>query len=267
MSNRVIINSEIDADLASNSLTDFEVFLSKPIQVEHGEMLRLGLKRVIIPTTIYTFHTEENTVYYIIDNTLHQIQLNTERVFLDGEELEAHLNTLLEQNGHSNLNFSFSQSSNKLTFTNNSNNEVRLLSDNLFETEYNGTTLFNNAIARLGFYSDLRDFPLQNGEGLEADGVIRLMPTKVLHITSDLIGDRDITTSPNPNYSFSVLNSVMNNVSYGGLLTKSYAKEDMLYFDITSTITRIDIQIRDDKYRIINNHGAGCYLEFEYEYV
>ena len=41
----------------------------------------------------------------------------------------------------------------------------------------------------------------------------------------------------------------------------------MLYFELSSTLTRIDIQIRDDKYRVIDNHGAGVYLEFEYEYI
>lgn len=106
-----------------------------------------------------------------------------------------------------------------------------IISDFLFETTVEGMDIFNYANKKLGLMEDLRDVVLSDGSSFSSSVLPRLSSTFCLYrnLLSTNLVRQGKTSTPNPLDDPHVLESVLNNKSFGDLLTVRFADNEILY--------------------------------------
>ena len=259
---KIAINSEIDRE-PNSSRDNFRTFLSRPVSNFNRE-IQVGLRKAVIPNTAYTFHPNDNYLWYVLDGTVKNIQLDTQRVFSDGEQLAEHLTNLFGENNDTGITVEQNENSKKLVFSNSSGVDLRLVSDFIYETEVNGTSIFNHSNVKLGLIDDMSNTIISDGQSYSPSGIPRLVSTFVYNILSKGLVSNTVTTTPSPNDNPHILASLLNNKGYGDLLTIHLADDEIFWFNVKS-LNSFDIIITDDQYRPISLNGGNVYLELEYQ--
>jgi hypothetical protein len=261
---KLAINSEIDRE-PNSSRHKFTSFLSRPF-VSYGRKIRFGLRKAVIPNLMYSFHPNDTRLWYLVDGTLKSIDISSSRVFENGQELADHLTDLFSNNGDSGITVTLDNNTKKLSFNNNTGVTIRIVSDFVYETEVNGTQLFNHANVKLGLTSDLSQTNIPDGSSLTPVSIPRLASTNVYHILSRDKVSNDITVTPSPNDNPHILASVLVDKSFGDLITIHLSDDEIFYFEIDE-LYKISIEVTDDQFRPIDLNGGNVYLEFEYSII
>jgi hypothetical protein len=247
---RLIINSLIDRNI-NGSHSDFTVYLDESLNPGSDKFM-IGLKKVSLPNTIYTFHQKDSYLWYLVNGTLHNIQIPTEEDIEDGAQLAQALTDLFSVNNHS-IDVSMNDTTARLQFTNNTGNPIRLVSSDLYEPVVNSTDIVNSANHKLGLLGDLSNNTISNNFTYEATGVPKIISTSIFHITSKTIGDyRQSILPKQQELQQYILYSALNTVGFGDIINKDIPHDDLKWFEIDGSIDTIDIQIRDENYRIVN---------------
>jgi hypothetical protein len=265
---KIFINSELDRQ-PNNSRESFISFLSRAIPT-HGYALRIGVSRMVIPNTAYTFHPNDSYLWYVTDlggtDTLKSVTISTERLFENAQDLADHLQNLFTSNGDS-ITVGVNQDSLKLEFTNSTGSPIRFISDFIYEVEFSGSPLYNHANKKLGINSDLRNTSIPDGSVFTPAGLTRLSSTFAYHLISTTLVDPSQTSTPSPNKNPHVLASVLNNKGFGDLLTVFYSRDEIFYHKMSDDLSSIDIQVVDDEYRPVSLNGANIYVELSYSII
>lgn len=259
---KIALNSEIDREPTA-SRDNFRAFLSRPVS-NFNRDIRIGLRKAVIPNTTYTFHPNDTYLWYVLDGTLKNIQIDASRVINDGEALAQHLTELFADNSDTGITVEQNEHSKKLIFSNSTGNDLRLVSDFIFETEVNGTPLFNHANVKLGLIDDMSNQTIADGQSYSPSGIPRLVSTLTYNLLSKGLVSNTVTTTPSPNDNPHILATLLNNKGYGDLLTIHLSDDEIFWFDVRS-LSSIDVIITDDQFRPISLNGGNIYLEFEYQ--
>lgn len=262
---KIIINSELDRQ-PGDSREQFRSFLSRPI-TSYNRTIKIGVQSAVIPNTAYTFHQNDTYLWYVLDvggaDTVKNVVLPSNRLFETSNDLATELDSLFTANGDS-IDVTSDGDTKKLQFTNNTGSPIRLVSDFVYEVVYNGTTLYNHANKKLGIIDDLRNTSVPDGSTFTPSGLPRLSSTFAYHIISTTLVRQSKTSTPNPNNNPHILVSVLNNRSFGDLLTVSYPENEIFYHNMSDNLSSIDVQVVDDEYRPVSLNGANVYLELLY---
>jgi hypothetical protein len=249
---RLIINSLIDRDI-NGSHSDFTVYLDESLNPGSDKFM-IGLKKVSLPNTVFTFHVKDSYLWYLYDGNLHNIKLPTEEDIEDGAQLAQAITDLFAVNNH-NIEATMNDTTKRLQFTNNSNVDIRLVSSDLYEPVVNGTDIVNSANHKLGLLGDLSNNVITPSFTYECEGVPKIISTSVFHITSKTLGNyRQSILPKNQSNQQYILYTALNNVGFGDIIQKDIAQDDIKFFEIDGSIDSIDIAIRDENYRIIENN-------------
>lgn len=262
---KIIINSELDRQ-PGDSRDQFRSFLSRPVS-NYGRTIKIGVQSAVVPNTAYTFHPNDTYLWYVLDvggaNTVKNVVIPSDRLFETSNDLALELDNLFTANGDS-IDVTLDDDTMKLQFTNNTGSPIRLISDFVYEVVFNGTTLYNHANKKLGVIDDLRNTSVANGSTFTPSGLPRLSSTFAYHIISTTLVGQSKTSTPSPNNDPHILASVLNNRSFGDLLTVSYPENEIFYHSMTDNLSSIDIHVVDDEYRPVSLNGANVYLELLY---
>jgi hypothetical protein len=258
---RLIINSNIDRDFLGEH-SDFRVYMDQSIEAGQDKLM-IALKKVSIPNTVYTFHVQDSYLWYVYDGTLHNIKLPTNEVITDGSNLAQAITDLFSVNNHD-IEANMNTESNRLQFTNNSNVDVRIVSSDLYEPVVNNTEIVNSANNKLGLIEDLSNNVIQPSFTYEAVGVPKIISSSVFHITSKAIGDyRQSILPKQQELQQYIIYTLLNNAGFGDINNDNIPHDDMKWLEVDGMIDSIDIQVRDENYRIVDLNGGNIILEFE----
>lgn len=268
---KILINTLLDRDATSNSMSDFRVYLKRPISTNQSNFT-LGVRKVSIPNTAYPFHSTESKLYYLYDlngvNTMNTVSISSTRKYDDMTELVNELNSGFTSNGH-NIVATVNSNSKKLSITNNEALKIRIVGSYLHEGDsVNGTTLNDQANSKLGLTQDLTsEGILIQGQVVEGASIVRLVYTQVYHLVSNELGDNDLVSTPSPFDNPRILCSILNDKSWGDIITKEFIDEDMLTFEFSNSVSQFDITLVDDQLRTVDTQGSPLIIELEYQYI
>ena len=272
--NRLLINSS--SRINDNSVDpshDFRVFLDDSID-SGKENIRIGLKKVSIPNTAYTFSEYNNWLYYSLNldgaEEVKKVELPTDKVFEDVEEVAQELQQALQDKGD-NITVDLIEDEYKLQLTNNTEeDEFRIINPVyepfvLSEGEFHVDIKFT-ATHKLGFTEDTRGEWIEaNGGTYKAPGIAKIINTSIYYITSRTLGDSLRTITPqHEKMEFQMIGSVLNRVGFGNIHQKVFDEESIIFFDMGSGLNGFDVQILDEHYNPINLNRANVVLEFIY---
>ena len=258
---RLLINSKLDRDI-NGSNSDFIVYMDESLNPGSNHFM-IGLKKVSLPNTVYTFHFKDSYLWYLYDGTLYNIKIPTNEVIEDGTQLASTLKDLFGVNGHS-IDVNFNDTTNRLQFTNNSSVDIRIVSSNLYETTVNGQDIVNSCNDKVGLIEDLTNNVITPSVTYEAKGVPKIISSSVFHITSKTLGNykQSILPKQQSNQQF-ILYTLLNTAGFGNIIQKDIERDDVKWMEVDETLDKIDIQLRDEDYRIIDLNGANVILELE----
>ena len=263
---RLAINSRIDRQ-TNDSNSDFRVYLKEAISSLKSSV-KIGLKKVAIPNTMYSFSEYNNVLYYVRElNTgpnLSELKFETDRIYEGGKDLENFMNNEFSNKGH-NITVVFDEATQRFSFTNNESNPFYIINTFLNPT-FQSVTLENSAHHKIGIIRDTTQHKVSNGSTFECKGLPKILNTSVYHIVSNKLGDTQkyklVKSRNHP-----IIASVFNDVSFGDMITREYSDDETFFSVVNDEIEIIDIQILDEEYQPVNLNGSNLVLEFVYWFV
>lgn len=263
---KVIINTQIDRDATSRSLTDCQIYLSRPIEGNQYD-IEIGVRKVSIPNTAYPFHPTENRLYYRYHldgpDEVFYIELDPYRTYDEVSDVVAGMNAGFTANNHD-LTASVDANTSKIHITNDSIYKVRLLGSYIYEgSSQSGVVLGNQANTKLGFTQDLTNEVMMPDDVVSGASLPRLIYTQCYHLVSNL-GDASITETPSPFENPRVLCTVLNTANWGEIINKEFINDDMLTFNYSRDISSFQLTLLDDQFRTVDLNGSPIVVELEY---
>lgn len=185
------INSLIDRQVIDplNS-HEFTTFLTTPIRVGSKQQLTVRCDMIEIPCLFYNFPYYASILWFLEDvggsNIVRSLQVSYNQNYQSGTELATYLNNEASGAGLS-VSFSYSNTTGKITITNNYGSSIRLISSYRYigSDPFTSQT-YNDAMDRLGFTSDYDNQIITAGSTYQADGILRLLRTNCAYLTADI---------------------------------------------------------------------------------
>ena len=257
----IYINSYLDrlVDELESSSKRFTALFDKEIRVFPDEKnITLKLGSIELPNILYNFSFVSSRLW-IVDNvsdpeaaTLEFIEINTERVYVNPEELIDELNSLIIAHPTlSNIEFNYIDNEKKITITNNAGHDIRLVSSFRYQDTNNGVT-FNDMNDRIGFTQDLRNTIISHNQTLKAQGLVKMLRTNCFYLTCDNISSSfNQNIIPNPKINPRIL-ARLSTSDFGTLSQLSFASQ--VDFNITNegSIRSMTFSLLDDEFREVD---------------
>jgi|SRR6056297_1477551 len=274
----MFVNSYLDRIQGENSSTSKQFTIpldekSKQVQLLPNEReLRLKVFAVEIPNVLYNFSEKESRLWFDVGNTgtagtVHNIQINTDRVYASPTPLMNTINNKLSNNNDlSGITISYDDNTKKCTLTNNTGTTVRLISGFRFANEESILT-FDDMNDRLGFSENYNTSKgiMADGDTIEGNGFIRMNRTNRYHIALEQQqGYFTQAITPLSNKNHRIVASVAVG-AYGTLSTFSYVSSFGFQLPTSQPLTELTFSVRDDEFNLIDfvNHPITMALQFE----
>lgn len=263
--NKILINTYLDSDITSNSLTDCKIYLQyNQIQIPRGKKCYLAVSYIKFYGTQYTFKPTQNTLYYVYDvlgtPEVRSIEFDTTYDYSTIANIITFMN-----NSQSDITFATdTTASYKLKYTNDlSGISIRLCGYD--ETEVAGTILYNNCGKRLGCASDMSSssYNLAGAASAVLPKIYQIVPTVQYHLASSL-AETDSYITPSPNENPRLLLSNIPSSSFGSSIYQSYSRDDRYYHIIESRVDNFTLTLLDDSYEAVNLNGSTMIVELTY---
>lgn len=264
----VYINSYLDRLVNQNELGGvFTALLPRGQelglnQTEQDKNMYFKVMNLQIPNTSYNFPTKASKFFWETNyntgtgagDSVEQFQIDTNRVYASPSALIDELNTKVQAVDAS-LNFSYDDTTKKITLTNDNTYKIRVIS--AFRYATTESVLTNNDINdRLGFSQDLtasNGVINENGGTLEGAGVINMNRTNNYYLVLDEASSSfNQTIVPSKPARYRVICNVPVG-SYGTLSTLSYVSAEWFSLPRTAQLPQLTFRILDDEFDTLEN--------------
>ena len=257
MNKSLYINSDLDKQPGDTS-SRWKTYLSQPFDFTQYSNVKIGLKNIQVPNTAYNFSSYNDQIYYALSSgglyQTYSIQNKTDRHYENVVDWLADLN---EDCIH-NLNFTFNESTKKISVTNTTGTNLKMHSSYEYEP-----TLANNGNERLGIgFRDASDFNThaENNETITFSKMPKLIRTNCYYLCCDII---DKTGEiPYPFLNPLILNK-FSTANFGQLINERY--DTIKYVGCTDrTIDELSFYVIDDELQEVDFNGSHITLELEF---
>jgi hypothetical protein len=252
------VNSYFDGSSVNDRTHRWTTFLAENITGYNN--CKIKLEDIELPNSAYNFAPFTSQLWYEKNPgggnvTLHNIQINTARVYASVNDLITELNNRFTSNGDD-IVATFDANTGKITLTNNLNVDIRVVSSFRYDNDP-ATNTFNHINDRLGLNQDLTNTIIQPTETLTGNGVVRMLRTNCYYLTADILdGGGSISTFhiPNPSKTGTRVLSKLTAGNFGTLSQLNFGKEVNINVS-NKTISSISFSILDDEFEGINLNG------------
>lgn len=258
----IYINSYTDRLISEIDSTSkhFTILLegSKEIRVYPDEKnITVKLGSIELPNVLYNFNFITSTLWIVNDygglnESLESITINTDRVYTTPEDVIEELNSLITTHPIlKDIEFNYIDNEKKITITNYSLNNIRIVSSFRFNDILNGRT-YNDINDRLGFIQDMKNIIIKTGETLKGEGLIKMLRTNCFYLTcNNIAGSYNQNIIPNPRTNRKIL-ARLSTSDFGTLSQLSYpAQIDFNIINDTS-IRTMSFSLLDDEFNLVD---------------
>lgn len=274
----VYINSYIDRlvnqnDSATKEFTVLFSDIGSQMRFLNGETkCRVKLFSLEVPNSAYNFTEIESRLWFVYDvgntDVIVSIIIDTERVYPSAIDLVNEINTKFTAHAQlSDLSISFDNNTKKMTLTNGSAVNIRLISGFRYGTTENILT-FNDMNDRCGFSQELTNTVISPAGTLIGKDGLKIYRTNKYYVSLQESGGyfrQSIVPSSNKN--FRLIGSVVGG-SYGSLSSNTFISPFGYEISAMSGITQLTFQLLDDNFIPIDlgaNIGLTMSIHIEFE--
>lgn len=243
----IYVNSYLDRRVDDLDTSDWTTFLKESIKFRGQNKVKIAVENIEIPNTAYNFGPSEFIFYFQTlnppSNTVYGIQIATNRVFNNGDDFVSYINPVLTAGGY-NIQFSYSNTTHKLTITNNYLVPIRLVSSFRFSDPLTGPS---DAMDKLGFSDNYIGTSISAGATYTAPSILKLLRTNCYYLTCN-IASANYTESlvPNPYYAGDDIIGRITCAPFGTLSQLEYASTKSFYVSDNQEINSISFKLLDE---------------------
>lgn len=258
----IYINSYTDRLISEIDSTSkhFTILLegSKEIRVYPDEKnITVKLGSIELPNVLYNFNFITSTLWIVNDygglnESLESITINTDRVYTTPEDVIEELNSLITTHPIlKDIEFNYIDNEKKITITNYSLNNIRIVSSFRFNDILNGRT-YNDINDRLGFIQDMKNIIIKTGETLKGEGLIKMLRTNCFYLTcNNIAGSYNQNIIPNPRTNRKIL-ARLSTSDFGTLSQLSYPAQIDFNIINESSIRTMSFSLLDDEFNLVD---------------